>query len=430
MKVEVSQLNSCRRELRVEVGAEQVAGEIDRTAARVARAVRVPGFRKGKAPVDLVRARYGKAIEEEALEHLLSECTREALAQQGLQPLHHPHVSDLDYRPGAPLSYRALFEVRPSIEPKGYRDLATPVAAEPVTDAQLEERLESLRQAAARLVPAEGRPAHGGDILLADVRWWRGDRRGKPTERLRVNLELGSQAQHEEFNRVLEGIEAGQTRDFVIDYPADYRSQELAGARIEYRVKAHAVRERQVPALDDAFARELGDHADLAALRAEARRRMEEEAREKARGDSVQKALERLLEANPIEVPEVMVEAQIDDQLEDVARALAAQGLDPSQARIDWKSERERWRDTARRSVAARLLLEAIAEREAITVPAEEMEERLKREAQRLRQPVAALRARLDKSGGISALEKQIRRDRVLDFLLTGAKIGRMEAKQ
>ncbi len=428
MKVEVSQLNSCRRELRIEVPAQVVSEELERTAQRLARSVRIPGFRKGKAPVSLVRARYGKAIEEEAIEHLLSHSTREALEKEGMQPLHQPHLSGMEYKPGEPLSFQTVFEVRPALEPKGYKGLAARVAPEPVGDGQIEQHLEALRQAAARLVAVEARPARAGDIVLADVRWWRGERRGKPTERDGVNVELGSDAQHEAFNRALEGIEPGQSRDFEIDYPADHRASELAGAHIVYRVKAHAVRERRVPALDDEFAREVGDYADLPALRAEVRRRLERDAEEKAHSETVQKLLERLLEANPIEVPEVLVESQLDDQLEDVARALAAQGIDPARARVDWKAERERWRESARRSVAARLLLEAIGDREGIEVSARELDERLEREAARARQSAAALRARLERSGGISALEKQIRRDRVLDFLLTGAKIDRQEA--
>lgn len=429
MKVEVSQLNSCRREVRIEVPAEVVTEELERAAARLARNVRLPGFRKGKAPVALVRTRYGKAIEEEAIEHLLSHCTREALEKHDLRPLHQPRLSDMEYRPGAPLTFRTVFEVRPAIEPRDYRDLAVGVAPEPVGEEKVDERLEALRQAAARLVAVEGRAAARGDILLADVRWWRGDRKGKPTERPGVNVEIGSDAQHPAFSEALAGVAPGETRDFEIEYPPDYRAAELAGARILYRVKASAVRERRVPALDDAFARELGEFADLAALRADVRKRLEEEAAEKARGDAVQQLLERLLQANPLEVPEVLVEAQLEDQLEDVARALAAQGIDPSRARIDWQAERERWRETARRTVAARLVLEAIADREGIAVSAEDVEERLRAEAKRARQQAGALRARLEKSGGISALERQIRRDRVLDFLLTGAKIERQEGR-
>jgi trigger factor len=430
LKVEVSNLNSCRRELRIEVPADKVREEMDRAAERLARSVRLPGFRPGKAPLSLVRSRYGKAIEEEAVEHLLSQCTRLAIDEQGLQPLHAPHLSSMDFRPGEPLSFRTVFEVRPAVEPRGYDKLKVSVDPEPVTDAQVDERLESIRQTAARLAPIEGRAARAGDILLADVRWWRGAREGKPTERPGVHLELGSDAQHPEFSRALEGAEPGQVRDFEIEYPADYRAAELAAARIFYRVKVRALRERQVPALDDALAREVGEFADLAALRVEVRRRAEAEEKEKARAESVRRALDALLEANPIDVPEIMVEAQIDDQLEDVARALAAQGVALERAQVDWKAERERWREAARRSVAARLLLEAIAERESIEVSAQALEERLQREAQRARQPLAAVRSRLEKSGAIAALERQLRRERVLDFLLTGVKIERVAEDQ
>jgi trigger factor len=430
LKVEVSNLNSCRRELRIEVPAEKVREEMERAAERLARNVRLPGFRPGRAPLSLVRSRYGKAIEEEAIEHLLSRCTRLAIDEQGLKPLHAPHLSSMEFRPGEPLSFRTVFEVRPAVEPRGYDRLRVSVEPEPVTDAQVDERLESIRQGAARLAPIEGRAARAGDILLADVRWWRGAREGKPTERPGIHIEIGSDAQHPDFSRALEGVEPGQVRDFEIDYPVGYRAAELAGARIFYRVKARALRERQVPALDDALAREVGDFADLAALRAEVRRRAEAEAGERARAEAVRRVLDALLEANPIEVPEIMVEAQLDDQLEDVARALAAQGVALERARVDWKAERERWRETARRSVAARLLLEAIAEREGIEVPAAALEERLQREAQSARQPLAAVRARLEKSGAIAALERQLRRERVLDFLLTGVKIERVAEDQ
>jgi trigger factor len=426
LKVEVSNLNSCRRELRIEVPAEIVSAEMERTAARLARNVRLPGFRPGRAPLELVRSRYGKAIEEQAIEQLLSRCTRRAIDEQGLQPLHAPHLSSMEFRPGERLSFRTVFEVRPAVDPRGYNNLRVSVEPEPVTEAQVDERLESIRQAAARLVPIEGRPARAGDVLLADVRWWRGAREGKPTERLGVRIEIGSDAQHPEFNRALEGLEPGQVRDFEIQYPPDYRAAELAGARILYRVKARALHERQVPPLDDVLAREAGDFADLEALRAEVRRRAEAEARERARAEAVRRVLDGLLEANPIEVPEVMVEAQLDDQLEDVARALASQGVALERAPIDWRAERDRWREAARRSVAARLLLEAIAERERIEVPAGVLEERLRREAERARQPLAAVRARLEKSGAIAALERQLRRERVLDFLLTGVKIDRV----
>ncbi|MEE9217555.1 MAG: trigger factor [Acidobacteriota bacterium] len=423
LKIEVSQLNSCRRELRIEVPAQVVTQEIDRTIRRVARSVRLPGFRKGKAPLPMVRSRYRKAIEEEALEQLLQHSTRNAIEQEGLRPLQAPRVSGLDYKPGEPLSFRAVFEVRPEVEPKKYEKLGVKMTREPVMDEQVDERLEALRQAAARLVPVEDRSARHGDILLVDMRWWRGNRRGKPTERDGAHIELGSQDQHPEFNKALEGAEPGQTLDLEIDYPEDYRAGELAGAHISYRLKVRALKQRQVPALDDALARQLGDYADLAALRAEVHRRLEVEASNRARQEAVGKLIDRLLEANPIEVPEVMVEAQIDDQFEEVAHSLAAQGVRPEQIKIDWAAERQRLQDSARRSVAARLLLDAIAEHKQIAVPAEELERKLEQEAKRLRLTPASLRARLENSGGISALEHQMRRERVLDFLLTGANI-------
>lgn len=423
MKVEVSQLNSCRRELRIEVPAQIVEEEIGRAAQRVARSVRLPGFRKGKAPVPIVRTRYAKAIQEEAVEHLMRHSTQDALDKEGLNPLHAPRVSSLDYKPGEPLSFRAVFEVRPAIEPKGYDKLGIKPKPEKITEEQVDERLEAVRQSAARLVPVEDRAAKKGDILLADMRWWRGSRQGKPTERPKVSLELGGEGQHEAFIEALESAEPGQVKEFDVEYPKDFKAQELAGAKILYRVKVHAVRERQVPELNDELARQVGEFADLAALRAEIRKGLEHEAESRGREEAVRRVIEKLLEANPIEVPEVMVEAQIDDQLEEVARALVAQGVPPNKLRVDWNKEREKMRESAQRNVAARLVLDAIADQRKVEVPAEDLDARLEREAQRARLAVAALKARLDKTGGTVALERQIRRERVLDFLLTGVNI-------
>jgi trigger factor len=425
MKVTINELNSCKRGMEVEVPPEVVSSEMTKAFETYQRSARIPGFRRGKIPLSVVKQRFGKQVEGEVLSRLIEEFAHRALEEKRIEPIHHPVLDEYDYRQGEPFVFRTTFEVRPALKVEGYRALEVKRSEAEVPEGRVEAALASLRERAAKFSTREGRRAEPGDVVVGSLSGRFLEGKGKNFQDEPITMTAGAEENHPDFNAALAGIGAGEARTFQVRYPDEYPSGNLAGRLVEYVLASREVKVKELPELDDELAKEIGDFRTLEDLRGHVRQELLRRERAAADGEAKDKILTALVEKNEFEVPDSLVEAQLDRQMEDAVRALLLQGVDPNRAGVNWKEEREKGRPTAIRRVKAMLILDAIAAQEAIAATTEEVNERLAEDARRQNVTVPALKERLLRKGHLDGLERQFTREKALDFLLDHATIIR-----
>jgi trigger factor len=236
-------------------------------------------------------------------------------------------------------------------------------------------------------------------------------------------IEIGMPETPPAFDEGLRGATAGARLSLAVDYPPGEGGHDLAGKHVDYRVHVHEVKVRRLPEIDDDFARDLGDFANVEALKSRLRQDLARNKDRQAEQQLRQALLDKLLLQNPVLLPEVLVEQEIARRLEDLVRGLMLQGVDPEKVEFDWKELRRREEGPARRAVHARLMLDALARAEALSVSDEDVESAIEREARRIGKSVDELRSRLQKQGALAALKSQILREKSLDYLTAVANI-------
>ena len=410
-----------RRRLDLTIPAAEVETATEEAARQMSRKLRIPGFRRGHVPTKVVRQRFARELREEVVEQLASRHVSAFMDAGQEDPVAPPVLKEEQMVVDGRLTLVALYEVQPPVQLGEYRGLAASQPSTAVSDQEVDEALESVRMGMTRLHPVEDRGAAEGDDVLVDMegRHQEGEDKGATFQREGIGLRLEGDDVHPDLWRALLGAQAGFSRDVTVVYADDDRTRGLAGRTIQYHLKVQAVRQPRIPLLDDDLARDAGNFKDLAELRQRVRedlqRRKEKEAQESVR----QSLLHLLLKGHPLEVPQVLVEQEVHRRLEAIAHQLARQGVDPTQAGVDWPKEKERQGERVREDIRAARLLDAIAEAEKLEVKDEDMERHLEEEAARAQQPLAALRASWQKDGRLDALHRHMRRDSVLDFLIS-----------
>jgi trigger factor len=421
MKTEFVDINETRKNVRVEIPSDVVDAEIERVARGYSRTVRVPGFRPGKTPPRVIKQRFKEQILHDVAHDLIPRAVDDALRERGVEPVDTPDVRDVTIDAGQPLTFTASFDTVPSFDPGEFGSLALRRASTRVDEAAVDEALERLRQRSARFEPVEGRGLDHGDTALVDLE--RREAADAPETHKGVSVEVGAPVNPPGFDEQLLGLEAGGTKTFAITFPSDYAAADLAGKTVTYTVTVHGIKRKILPALDDELAKDLGEFDSLAALRARVRADLEHEARHAAEREIRTTMMKQLAARVPFEVPSALVEREIDRRLEDFAHRLTEQGVDPRTAGIDWDAFRESQRDVAREAVAGALVLDEVARREHLEITGEEAEREVGRYAERTGRAAAAVRARLEKEGGMARVYAGLRREKAIDFVMARATI-------
>ena len=422
MNADFTDVSDIRKRVAVEVPAAAVEEEIERLAQRYRRSVRIPGFRPGKAPARLVRQRLRDQILEEAAKNLVPRIVGDLLRERDIRPVAAPDIQDVEIEEGRPLTFTATFETMPEVDAGDYSDLTLRRTPVEVTDANVGEALEQLRRRAAREVAVEGRGTERGDVVTVDLQRrvlrQAGGEPGPPPapeRRSGARVEIGAADNPPGFDEHLTGLEADGAARFTVTEPS--------GAEVEYDVRVTGIHERELPELDDEFARAVGSHESLDGLRKEAeadlRAHADREAGRKLRDD----LLTQLAGRAPADVPEALVDRELDRRLERLARELLAQRIDPGSTNIDWNALRESQRPAAVDTVKSALVLDAIAGREKIEATAAEVDREIERLAERADRGPQAMRALLEKEDGIAALALGMRREKTIQHLLSHATI-------
>lgn len=421
MKSELTDISATQKTLTIEIPSEVVDAEIDRIARGYTRQARIPGFRPGKVPASIVKQRFRDQIFHEVMHGLIPRAVEEVLQERGIEPVDTPDIRDVALREGRPLTFTASVETVPPFDPG---DLSTLTATRPsaaVSEEAVDAALQRLRERAARYEPVDSRPAASGDTVVADIT--RVDASGESDRHEAVTVELGSPANPPGFDAELIGLAPGDEKTFSVHFPDSYPAQELAGTDVTYTVSVRAVRQRILPDLDDEFAKDLGEFESLAALRARVRSDLQREAEEQAARQVRAAVLRQLAGRVTFDLPPSLVEREMDRRIEEFARQLVQQNVDPREAGIDWAHFREAQREPARAAVASALALDEIARREGITATSEDVDREVEQLAARAGRTPAVLRAQLEREGAVSRLSAGIRREKALEHAMRLAAI-------
>jgi trigger factor len=417
---------TCKREIELEIPAENVQKATEKAARDIARVARVPGFRPGKAPVALVRRRFADDIQGEVLQSLVPEYLEKALDEKKLVPVTRPEVDKVEFKDGEPLKFRAVFEVLPEFELGDYKNLTVHVDEVDIGDAQVDKAIQEMRERAAVFVSVEGRAAGKGDsvsIKLMGTPAGGGD----PVQADNILVHLGAEETLASFTENLTGATAGETKRFETRYPDDYPDPKLAGKTYNYSVDVLGIKEKKLPEMNDEFAKEAaGENSGISTLdelRKKIRENMDAAREQQQKSQAQEKILEELVKLHDFPVPEALVEGQMDTRLDRAVRSLAAQGVDPRAVNVDWVALRRRQRDRAMADVKAELLVDRIASAEKIEVSDEDVEREIATLAERSGESATSLRARLTKQEALDRIKSKLRSDKTIDWLYRTARI-------
>jgi len=419
-KVNVSptETSSTRREIEVEIPADEVSRETESLIQKYQKLARLPGFRRGHVPASIIRQRFAEDLKSDIVEALVPRYFRKEADKQGLIPVSQPRVTDLQLQENQPLRFKASFEVMPEVKVEGYKELRAEKPEVVVTDEEVEQSLNNLREQHATFTSVEDRTLAEGDYAQVSLDGQPKDGEGKPVHMDEILVEIGGKNTMPEFTEHLRGASAGDQRTFDVTYPQDSSDQRLAGKTFAYTVKVQSIKQKSLPQLNDQFATELGEFKNLEEVRQRIREGMEAERKHAAEHEAKDKLVAELVNRSGFEVPEALVERQIDVRLERGLRALAAQGMKAEDIKkMELNRLRVGQREQALQEAKASLLLDRIGEEEKIEVSDEEINREIEALAKQSKQLPEAIRARLTRDGALDRIRNRIRNEKTLDFL-------------
>ena len=419
---ETKNKESVKREISVEIPADEVARETEVIIQKYQKVARLPGFRAGHVPASIIKQRFGEEVKSDVVEALVPKYFRREAEKRGLMPVSQPRVTDLHIHDSEPLRFKASFEVMPEIPVEGYKELRADKPEIVVSDEEVEQALDSVREQHATFTSVEGRPLADGHFAQASLDGRPKDAQARkdanPVRMDEVLVEIGGKNTMPEFTEHLRGASAGEERTFEVNYPEDASDKRLAGKAFSYTVKIHAIKQKSLPELNDEFSKELGEFTSMDGVKKQIRENIEAEKRHTAEHAAKDKLVAELVKRNQFEVPEALVERQIDLRLERGLRALAAQGMKmEDMKKMDLARLRVGQREQALQDVKSSLLLERIAELEKFTVADDELNQEVEALAKQTKQTPEAVRARLTQDGGLDRIRTRIRSEKALNFL-------------
>jgi trigger factor len=417
---------TCKKELVIEIPVDVVRKESENVTSQFQRVARIPGFRKGHAPSTLVRRHFRDDIRSEVVQSLVPKFFSEAVKEQNFSVVGQPRFEDLKFEEDKPLTCKATFEVLPSFELGEYKGLEVEEESPAVSDADVDQALEELRQRAATYEAVEDRPAADDDYVMVSYRGHDPkDPVSQPMEARDAVVHLGGEGTVPAFTENLRGVQSGDVREFGVTYPEDYAQKSLAGKTLSYHVEVQSIKKKVVPAADDELAKAVSESETLNDLKVKLREGLEASRKRHVEAAAMNKLLEQLVNRQAFPVPSALVEAQLDRKLEKIMRQLVNQGIDPRTTQVDWSKIREEARPEAEKEVRGSLILGRIAEAEKIEISEEEVDGLIRELAAEHHEAPATLKTRLTQEGALDKIKSTRRSQKALEFIYRNAKIIR-----
>jgi trigger factor len=437
MNSELIDISPTRKEIKIEIDTDSIRDEYNRVSNLYAKQVNVAGFRRGRAPVDVVQRQYKKEIASEVIRNIVPKAITEAIQGHDLHPINEPEIhfenpDSLDKLGKQPINIHAHVEVFPDIELSNYKGLELVRRTRQVKDEDVEDLIQNLREEHASLQPVEDRPAQIGDTISIDLV---GKFIQTPEEEdikvEDVEIVLGGEGVVKEFNDNLVGTRPDDERTFTVNYPEDFSSKGLAGKQVEYKVKVTAVRIKELPEVDNEWAQSVVSEVEtVEGLREKLTNVLKDSAKTESNQLLRNELIDRLIKDYPIEVPETLIQTGMKNLLQETINNMLYRGINPRDPEIDWESIREKLRLEAEKQLRASLILEHIAQAENISVSDQEIEDEIKAMADQYQRPIEQVRAALTKEEGVRSIANRLRIRKTIELLIDNAQVTEGEWKE
>ena len=420
MKVDVQEIGACKRRLEVEETPEVVQQAWERAFTRVQRQARLPGFRKGKVPRSMIKLHFSDDVRQEVARNLIPEVYKQALAETHLRPVEEPDLQEVTLEESSPLKFSAVVEIKPVITLGRYAGIAVKHEPKPFVESEVDEALGQLQEQHAEY-RAVDRPADVGDLVIVDYTLTPDGM--DPRTQTGYSFAIGSGAVLREIDEAAIGLGPGGVRQTRVRFPDDHRDEALRGKAADATVRVTEVKEKVLPALDDDFAKSVGEFDNLDALRAEIRRGLEARREQENRRALETAVTEAVLAEHPFEVPDALVLRQVGTQIEHMREHMRRQGVDPDRLPWDYQKMLEELKPGAEKAVRRALLIEAVAEKEGLQPTDADVDAEVERLAQSSQRPAPAVRSMLERNGDLERLRLSLMDKRTLDFLIERAAV-------
>ncbi len=425
MKVTAERIDNHKTVLNLEIPQAEVAKALEKAYRKLANQVNIPGFRKGKAPRKVVEMRLGKeALLDEAFEILAPEAYSKALAEQEIDPIGRPEIEVITLAEDQPLVFKATVVKKPEVTLGQYKDLSIAKTVAEVTDADVDNEIEKNRSRNAKMVVVEDAELKQGDLAIID---FKGFIDGVPFdggEGKSYPLEIGSGSFIPGFEDQLVGAKSGEEREVTVSFPEEYFVAELAGKAATFTVNVHDVKRKEMPELDDEFAKETSEFDTLAELKADIKNKLEQAAEARAEREFRTAVIKAAVDNATVEVPEVMVENQIDNMIQDFDINLQQRGMKLDKyleyTKMDIDALRNNYRESALYNVKTDLVLEAIVKGEGLTASPEEMQQEVEFMAANYQTTVEEIAKVIRETGRFQALQDSVLRKKAAQLIIDG----------
>lgn len=429
MKATAEKIENNKVSLQIEVEAEKFDAALDKAYLKVVKQVNVPGFRKGKVPRAILEKQYGKGVLiEEALDLLIPEAYFQAVQETGIEPVDRPEVELVQAEDGQPVIFKAVVLVKPEVKLGEYTGLEVTKGEVQVGDAEVEAELNKMQTRHAKLVTLDEGEVQMGDTAVIDFKGFVDDVPFAGGDGMNHPLEIGSGTFIPGFEEQVVGAKTGEEVDVKVSFPEEYHATDLAGKPALFKVKVNSIRRKELTPIDDEFAKDVSEFDTLEELKADILNKLRQTAEEEATASLKNQAIAQAVENAEVEIPEVMVDAKIDDMMNTMSQRMRMQGISLEDycrlANTDMDQIREQMRDDARQRVKSDLVLEAISKAENIQVSDEDLEQEFAKMAEKFNQDVDSIKSYFGAQGNIAMVKQDIAIERTIDLLVEKAIIA------
>ncbi|WJH32500.1 trigger factor [Paenibacillus sp. CC-CFT747] len=429
MKASWEKIEKNQGVLTVEVEAEKVAVALDKAFKKVAAKVNVPGFRKGKVPRSLFESRFGvESLYQDALDILLPEAYFEAIQETGIEPVDRPEVDVEQMAKGQALKFTAKVQVKPEVQLGNYKGIEVPALNTDVTEEEIDAELKQLQQRHAELVVVEDGAAENGDITSIDFEGFVDGEAFEGGKAEKYSLELGSNSFIPGFEDQVVGMKKGEEKDIEVTFPEEYHAEELKGKAAVFKVTLHDIKRKNLPVLDDEFAKDVSEFETLEEFKQDIEKRVKERKEQANQREKENLVVDKAAEAAELDIPAAMVESEIGQMIQEFENRLKGQGMNMElYYQFSGQNEealKEQMRGDAEKRVRNNLVLEAIAKAENITATDEEIEAELEKMAQTYQRSVEEIRSILEANGSLAGMKNDLTVRKTVDFLVENSKIA------
>jgi len=424
VKVSVNDVSGCTKEVHVEVPADTVQTKVDGIYGRISRDAKIPGFRKGKAPLDVIKKQYKSAVREELVHQELPEFFRTALIDQKIDPVAQPQITHLQFEEGSPLKFIATVEIKPEIKLKEYKGLKIKKEKTSVAEEDVDKALDRIREQGAQFSPVEDRAAKADDLVVVD---FEGKIEGKTFEggkASRYPVLLGTQSLLKEFEENLIGVKKGESKTFKITFPKDYGKADVAGKEAEFTITLHEIKEKKLPVVDNDFAKEVGKVETVKELRESLEKQIKTAKENEQRSKMIEQIGEKLIADHPFDIPVSLVNIEQQRLVNQGVERLKNQGIDAQKLSEDQKKDFVgKLRPVAEKNVKMALIVEKISAAENIKCEDKDVDAYYEKISANVNQPVDVVKRYMQQQGNMESVKEWIQYEKALDYLIAQAKI-------